>query len=229
MFKKNRAQYHEDIERYTKEITTGGLSPMHIFDVIARSKDHAVAALSNNDALNIRYDGIPLAHHIPYCWESIGILMIYNPKLTPLFDIVSDNGDTTLHTIIRNSSRSRRTLLERGRRDCLKIANTKNGVSISHLLAFDDRAICKIINSNEYRKELLRRENFSGSSVAHWVAQHSLTGSKMILNKLECGSTETENFFKYVLRQKDKNNNTVMNLIRERWINMLILQNVFHQ
>ncbi len=215
-------QYNVDINKYVKQITYEGLSSIHLFDITARSKLHAIAALGNSAALNISYDRTPLGHHIPYCWESIGLFIINNLNNGHILEIESDNGDTTIHIIIKNSSRARRAILECKNKELLKKINRKSGVSVSHLLAYDDWSASFIINSNMYKKELLRRDH-NGSTVSHWIARHSLKGTLSMLNKLEYGLDVDKNFFEYILRQKDNNGETVKDIIKRRWMNNLSL------
>ena len=149
--------------------------------------------------------------------------MVNNQKYLHLLDIESDNGDKTIHMLVRNSSRVRRTILDNKNKDLLKATNRKSGISVSHLLAHDDQTACHIINSSYCKKELLRREHINRSSVAHWIARYSLKGSIAILSKLEYSTLEDKNFFKYVLRQTDNNNYTVMDTMKKRWTNNVSL------
>jgi hypothetical protein len=217
-------QYNVDINRYTKQINSEGLSPVHLFDITAMSKPHAIAALSNSTALNITHNGVPLGHHIPYCWESIGVFIVNNPN-NNIIEIESDNGDTTIHIIIKNSSRARRAVLECKNKELLKKINKKSGASVLHLLTYDDLSASFVINSNMHKKELLRCDN-NGATVAHWIARHSLKGTITLLNKLEYALDLDKNFFEYVLRQKDNNGDTVNDTIKRRWANNLAIHDL---
>lgn len=192
-----------------------------LFDATAHHKGLAEACFESEEILRIQFRGMMLAHHIVTYWEDSGTVLLNNKQFWPILSLNNDEGSTVLHMMCRSET-SRKKIIATNN-SLLKISNPNNGLSIAHMLAYDNYTAQILGHGWKYIKLLYLREKINGATVAHWIGKHSINGTYELIKNRNNPQNPHSGAYQFILNQRDNRGNSVMDTIRMRWSSNFML------